>query len=123
MTPAEPSHERSTILVVEDEMESRETLREILELEGYKVRTAVNGREALDTLTAIGDQICIVLLDLFMPVMDGWQVIDELKATGRLASTQIVVITSAAHRAPAGIPVFQKPLDLEKVMHKVNTLC
>jgi CheY-like chemotaxis protein len=123
MTPAEPSHERSTILVVEDEMESRETLREILELEGYKVRTAVNGREALDTLSAIGDQICIVLLDLFMPVMDGWQVIDELKATGRLASTQIVVITSAAHRAPAGIPVFQKPLDLDKVMNKVNTLC
>jgi len=104
-------------------MESRETLREILELEGYKVRTAVNGREALDTLTAIGDEICIVLLDLFMPVMDGWQVIDELKATGRLASTQIVVITSAAHQAPAGIPVFQKPLDLEKVMNKVNTLC
>jgi CheY-like chemotaxis protein len=123
MTHAEASHARSTILVVEDEMESRETLREILELEGYKVRTAVNGREALDTLTAIGDQICIVLLDLFMPVMDGWQVIDELKATGRLASTQIVVITSAAHRAPAGIPVFQKPLDLEKVMNKVNTLC
>ena len=123
MTHAGASHERSTILVVEDEMESRETLREILELEGYKVRTAVNGREALDTLTAIGDQICIVLLDLFMPVMDGWQVIDELKASGRLASTQIVVITSAAHRAPAGIPVFQKPLDLEKVMSKVNTLC
>lgn len=123
MTQAPAAHEKSTILVVEDEMESRETLREILELEGYKVRTAVNGREALDTLTAIGDEICIVLLDLFMPVMDGWQVIDELKATGRLASTQIVVITSAAHRAPAGIPVFQKPLDLEKVMNKVNTLC
>jgi len=115
--------ERSTILVVEDEADSRETLREILELEGYKVRTAVNGREALDTLDAIGDQICIVLLDLFMPVMDGWQVINELRATGRLANTQVVVITSAAHRAPAGIPVFQKPLDLEKVMNQVNLLC
>ena len=123
MAHARVPHEKSIILVVEDEMESRETLREILELEGYKVRTAVNGREALDTLTAIGDEICIVLLDLFMPVMDGWQVIDELKASGRLASTQIVVITSAAHRAPAGIPVFQKPLDLDKVMSKVNMLC
>src|SRR5438128_4425989 len=108
-----PSEERSTILVVEDEADSRESLREILELEGYKVRTAVNGREALDTLNAIGDQICIVLLDLFMPVMDGWQVINELRATGRLATTQVVIITSAAHRAPAGVPVFQKPLDLE----------
>lgn len=123
MTHGGTVHERSTILVVEDEVDSRETLRELLELEGYKVRTAVNGREALDTLNAVGDEICIVLLDLFMPVMDGWEVIDELKATGRLAKTQIVVITSAAHRAPAGIPVFQKPLDLEKVMNQVNQLC
>jgi len=114
---------RSTILVVEDEADSRDALREILELEGYKVRTAVNGREALDTLDSIGEQICIVLLDLFMPVMDGWQVINELRATGRLATTQVVIITSAAHRAPAGIPVFQKPLDLEKVMNQVNRLC
>lgn len=123
MTPAGSPGPKSTILLVEDEAESRETLREILELEGYKVRTAVNGREALDTLAAVGDQICIVLLDLFMPVMDGWQVIDELRASGKLANTQIVVITSAAHRAPAGIPVFEKPLDIEKVIRKVNTLC
>ena len=123
MAPAGSPGQKSTILLVEDEAESRETLREILELEGYNVRTAVNGREALDTLAAVGEQICIVLLDLFMPVMDGWQVIDELRASGRLANTQIVIITSAAHRAPAGIPVFEKPLDLEKVIRKVSMLC
>jgi CheY-like chemotaxis protein len=122
MHPAKAS-ERSTILVVEDEVDSRESLRELLELEGYKVRTAVNGREALDTLAAVGDEICIMLLDLFMPIMDGWQVIDELKATGKLASTQVVVITSASHRAPAGVPVFQKPLDLDKVIKQVQQLC
>jgi CheY-like chemotaxis protein len=115
--------EKSIILVVEDEKESRETLRELLELEGYRVETAVNGREALDTLNASGDRICIMLLDLFMPVMDGWQVIDQLRADGRLASTQVVIITSAPHRAPAGLPVFQKPLDLDKVMHEVQSLC
>ena len=123
MTHAQKAPERSTILVVEDEIDSRESLRELLELEGYKVRTAVNGREALDTLAAVGDEICIMLLDLFMPVMDGWQVIDELKATGQLASTQVVLITSASHRAPAGIPVFQKPLDLDKVIKQVHQLC
>jgi CheY-like chemotaxis protein len=118
MTPA-----KSIVLVVEDEKDSRDTLRELLELEGYNVQTAVNGREALDTLAAYGDQICIVLLDLFMPVMDGWQVIDELRASGQLATTQIVVITSAAYRAPIGIPVFEKPLDLDKVMNAVAMLC
>jgi CheY-like chemotaxis protein len=114
---------KSTILVVEDEKESRDTLRELLEFEGYRVETAVNGREALDTLNAAGDKICIMLLDLFMPVMDGWQVIDQLRAEGRLGRTQIVIITSAPYRAPAGLPVFQKPLDLDKVMVEVQRLC
>jgi CheY-like chemotaxis protein len=114
---------KSTVLVVEDEKESRETLCELLELEGYQVRSATNGREALETLTASGDEICIVLLDLFMPVMDGWQVIDQLRADGRLASTNIVIITSAPHRAPSGLPVFEKPLDLDKVIRAVSRLC
>ena len=114
---------KSTILVVEDEKESRDSLREILEFEGYDVQTAVNGREALDALNASGDRICIVLLDLFMPVMDGWQVIDQLRADGRLDRTRIVIITSAPYRAPAGLPVFQKPLDLDKVMNEVQRLC
>jgi CheY-like chemotaxis protein len=114
---------KSIILVVEDEKESRDTLRELLELEGYQVETAMNGREALATLDASGDRICIVLLDLFMPVMDGWQVIDQLRTDGRLDRTQIVIITSAPYRAPAGLPVFQKPLDLDKVMSEVQRLC
>ena len=76
--------QKSVILVVEDEKESRGHLHELLEFEGYAVKTAVNGQEALATLNASGDQICIVLLDLFMPVMDGWQVIDQLRADGRL---------------------------------------
>ena len=115
--------ERSTILVVEDEKESRDTLRELLELEGYTVETAVNGREALATLKTAGDKICIMLLDLFMPVMDGWQVIDQLRADGWLGTPQVVIITSAPYRAPAGLPVFQKPLDLDKVMSEVQRLC
>jgi two-component system chemotaxis response regulator CheY len=114
---------KSTILVVEDEKESRESLQELLELEGYQVQTAVNGREALAVLNDADNRICIVLLDLFMPVMDGWQVIDQLRADGRLDSTQIIIISSAPYRAPAGLPVFQKPLDLDKVMIEVQRLC
>jgi CheY-like chemotaxis protein len=114
---------KSIILVVEDEKESRDSLRELLELEGYTVETAVNGREALDVLNVSGHRICIMLLDLFMPVMDGWQVLEQLRADGRLGCTQIVIITSAPHRAPAGVPVFQKPLDLDKVMNEVQRLC
>ncbi len=115
--------DKSVVLVVEDEKDSRDALRELLELEGYRVQTAVNGREALDALNTAGDRICIVLLDLFMPVMDGWQVVDQLRADGRLANTKIVIITSAPYRAPAGLPVFPKPLDLDKVIGEVQRLC
>ena len=87
------------------------------------VAEAANGREALDTLNASPDRICIILLDLFMPVMDGWQVIDQLRADGRLGSPHIVIITSAPYRAPAGLPVFPKPLDVDKVISTVQRLC
>jgi CheY-like chemotaxis protein len=113
----------STILIVEDEKESRETLREILELEGYDVETAENGREALAHLDARGDRICIMLLDLYMPVMDGWQLIERLRADGRLAQTPILVVTSAADQAPADLPVLQKPIDIDKVMREIERLC
>jgi CheY-like chemotaxis protein len=55
--------------------------------------------------------------------MDGWQVIAQLEADGRLPATKIVIITSAAHKAPAGLPVFEKPLDLDKVIGAVQQLC
>ena len=114
---------KSTVLIVEDDEESRDTLREVLELEGYKVQTAVNGQEALARLNTPDERICIMLLDLFMPVMDGWEVIEQLRANGRLDETQIVIITSAPFRAPAGLPVFEKPLDLDRVMNEVQRLC
>src|SRR5262245_55690503 len=92
------------VLVVEDEQESRETLRELLELEGYVVETAVNGQEALDKLKHVDP--CLILLDLFMPVMDGWQFLDRLSADGRLSRIKVVVTTSAAENTPSDVPVF-----------------
>jgi CheY-like chemotaxis protein len=111
----------SLVLVVEDEAESRDTLRELLEFEGYTVRTASDGKAALEILESIDP--CIVLLDLFMPVMDGWQVIDRLRTDGRLGRMNVLVITSAGHRAPAGLPVFQKPLNLDKLISTIEAVC
>jgi CheY-like chemotaxis protein len=111
----------SIVLIVEDETESRETLRDLLELEGYTVETAPNGRAALEVMATL--EPCVVLLDLFMPVMDGWQVIDRLRTDGRLGKMNVLVMTSAAHRAPADLPVFEKPLNLEKLMRIVETVC
>ena len=122
MSSVEPPP-RSVILLVEDEEESREALRELLELEGLTIATATNGREALEAITELGDRLCLVLLDLFMPVMDGWQVIEALRADGRLRTVRVVIVTSAAHRAPAGSPVIEKPLDIGRVMKTIQAVC
>ena len=112
---------QSVILLVEDEEESRESLRELLELEGYDVETARNGREALDKLDAI--EPCIMLLDLFMPVMDGWQVLDALRADGRLAQLKVLVTTSAASNTPTDVPVLLKPLDFDRLLRTLDHFC
>jgi CheY-like chemotaxis protein len=111
----------SVVLIVEDEAESRETLRELLELEGYRVETASDGKAALAVLETVDP--CVVLLDLFMPVMDGWQVIDRLRADGRLGRMNVFVITSAGHRAPSDLPVLQKPLNIDKLISTIEAVC
>jgi CheY-like chemotaxis protein len=112
---------QSVVLVVEDEEDSRETLRELLELEGYEVETATNGIEALAKLDVIVP--CIILLDLFMPVMDGWQLLDRLRSDGRLASLTVLVTTSAAANTPADVRVFLKPLDFDRLLRTVDAVC
>ena len=112
---------QSVVLVVEDEAESRDTLRELLELEGYTVETAPDGKAALALLDTLNP--CVVLLDLFMPVMDGWQVIDQLRTDGRLGKMNVLVITSAGHRAPDDLPVFQKPVKLDKLISTIAAVC
>ena len=111
----------SLVLVVEDEAESRDTLRELLELEGFTVATASDGKAALELLETIDP--CVVLLDLFMPVMDGWQVIDRLRADGRLGRMNVLIITSAGHRAPSDLPVLLKPLNIDKLISTIEAVC
>ena len=62
---------------------------------------------------------CVVLLDLFMPVMDGWQVVDALRREGRLGSVRVVIVTSAAHRAPPGVPVLEDA-DIGRLMETIQ---
>lgn len=118
-TAAAAAH--SIILVVEDEEESRESLRELLEIEGYDVETAANGKEALDKLESI--EPCIILLDLFMPVMDGWELLDKLRSDGRLARLKVLVTTSAATNTPKDVPVFLKPLDFDTLLRALDAFC
>lgn len=102
------------ILIVDDDDDVREILRLALEAEGLSVETAANGSEALAALEA--QRAVLMLLDLRMPELDGWQTIDALRARGTLDALRIVVCTSAPADAPPGFRVLPKPVDLDELL-------
>lgn len=119
----QPSSVRGRILLVEDDYDIRESLRELLEVEGFHVDTAVNGREALDKLAHI-KRPCVVLLDLMMPVMDGWETMHHLKQDVLLASIPVVVVSAAERTQPPEAARFiKKPYSLDALLDTVNEFC
>jgi CheY-like chemotaxis protein len=106
------------VLVVEDDVDILHAIVDVLEDEGYAVRAAENGRVALDMLRAPGARPpCVILLDLMMPVMDGWAFRAEQLRDPALADIPVVILTAdgrAAEKArlmnSAGALV--KPVDL-----------
>jgi CheY-like chemotaxis protein len=110
-----------TVLVVDDEPDIRESLRDALEDEGYDVVTAANGREALTVLPGLSRPLAVIL-DIIMPVMSGVEVYSALQADPELATIPVVVSTSDPSRAPAGVILMRKPIDLERLLAVVDGL-
>jgi two-component system chemotaxis response regulator CheY len=112
-----------TVLLVEDEEELREMMREALEMHGYSVVATHDGQAALDALDRI-EHLCMVLLDLLMPGMNGWDFFEKMRERPDLSHVPVVVHSSAPHRAPAGVTrVLQKPLKLERLLATVGEFC
>ena len=112
-----------TILVVEDEKELREVMCEALELNGYTAVPAAEGRDALEALERI-DHVCLVLLDLVMPGMNGWDFFKEMRTRSKHAAVPVVVHSSAPVGAPAGAArVVRKPLELDRLLQIVREYC
>ncbi|HKY36751.1 MAG TPA: response regulator [Polyangiaceae bacterium] len=85
------------MLVVDDDPDVRATFREMLEDMGQTVLEAPNGRAALDFLVADRDvDVSLILLDLQMPVMNGWDFLDLLRHYTRLSAIPVVVISAFA---------------------------
>jgi CheY-like chemotaxis protein len=114
---------RHTVLLVEDEEELREMMREALELSGYTVVAAVDGQEALDAFERV-EHVCLVLLDLLMPGMNGWDFFEKMRARPELASVPVIVHSSLPSQAPAGVTrVLKKPLKLDSLLTVAREFC
>jgi CheY-like chemotaxis protein len=103
----------ASVLLVDDNEEIRWAVTEILEDEGYTVATAGNGQEALELLRRIPPPR-LILLDLMMPVMDGWQFLAQRRANQALSKIPVVILSAFAHSADrvAGVSaIISKPVD------------
>lgn len=109
------------ILVVDDDESIRETLQMALELENYSTALAADGAEALSWLQEHPSPR-LILLDLMMPVMDGWQLFDRLRQDERLARIPVVVITAFGRDlgSVGQLPVLKKPIDLRDLHQAVE---
>lgn len=102
------------VLVVDDDLAIRETIAVMLEAEGYRVVVAAHGAEALVTMAH--EQPAVILLDLNMPVMDGWELLRRLRASGVAIPVVFMTAGRAAHieAERAGADGFlPKPFDID----------
>ena len=114
-----------TVLVVDDDADVREMLELFLTHSGFEIRSAANGAQALERMRE--KRPCVVLLDLMMPVMTGWQFRERQLEDPSIASVPVVVVTAAFdHKSigrQLGLPCLSKPVDLEELVTIVHQAC
>lgn len=113
------------LLVVDDDRDVGDALSEILEEEGYRVVRVENGRAALEYLRA-GDRPAMILLDMMMPVMNGWQFRRKQQEDPSIQHIPVVMITGSEERRADLIPnnqVLTKPFPVDELLKFVHQLC
>lgn len=113
------------LLLIDDDEDLRESMSEALQGAGFLVSAAANGREALDQLSS-GDLPDVILLDLLMPVMNGWQFCDERKRDPKLAAIPVIAMSAAVSKDPWS-PYYldvddfvAKPIELDDLVGKLS---
>jgi len=115
----------STVLIVEDDPDTREMLGKFLELEGFLVETAANGQLALDKLQG-GVRPGVIVLDLMMPVMDGWEFRRRQMKDEILATIPTIVVSAAGRDRMAQVSAdayLAKPIDMDELLTRVSGFC
>ena len=116
------------VLVVEDDEDIRADLAAILRVKGFAVDEAANGREALARLRG-GARPCVIVLDLMMPVMNGWELRSAMLGDGGFTDIPVVVVSGKGRIAPdeeatlAPAAVLVKPFELTELLELVGRYC
>jgi CheY-like chemotaxis protein len=116
------------VLIVEDDEDIRADLSAILRVKGFSVDEAANGRDALARLRA-GDPPCVMVLDLMMPVMNGWELRAAMRDDPALRGVPVIVVSGAGRIADADVVVLDpaavlvKPFELSQLLELVARYC
>ena len=113
-----------TVMIVDDDDAIREALEDVLSDEGYRIVGMSDGQQALDYLNAEG-QPAAILVDLWMPVMDGWKFLDALLDDSRFSRIPLIVLTAARDQRARELRVSEvltKPVQLQQVLSALERL-
>jgi CheY-like chemotaxis protein/ribosomal protein S27AE len=112
------------VLVVEDDAGIRESVCQILEDEGFPTVSACNGKEALARLRTLTPLPRLILLDLMMPIMNGWEFYELISRDKSVSSIPVVVMSAQETDVYAGsLRLLRKPLALDQLLSTVNEIC
>ena len=114
------------VLIVEDDADLREMMAQLLSLEGFQSATVANGREALEYLHNGHPKPEVILLDLMMPVMDGWEFRRKQQADPDVADVPVIVLSALDRARAADVDAqafLKKPLDFDLLLQLVRQYC
>lgn len=130
MVPKSESGARggAAILVVDDDLDIRELVAELLEELGFSVESAANGEEALVRLSTSVRNVGLIFLDLMMPVMNGWELAVALKQDPQYQGIPLVLLSAdrdvRTHSTALGAQGFlQKPIELKQLLEFARRYC
>ena len=115
----------SPVLIVEDDEDLREMMAQFLLVEGFRPETVSNGQEALDYLRK-GPTPSVILLDMMMPIMDGWEFRREQQRDPRVANVPVIVLSALDRNRVGDIgeaAFMKKPLDFDRLLDLVRRYC
>jgi CheY-like chemotaxis protein len=108
-------------MVIEDDADIRDCVYEFLTAKGYQVHPARHGREALDKLPTL-PRLCIIIVDLLMPVMDGVEFIRQLRAGEHQPNAPVLIMSASSTVVPPeGTPVVRKPVGISELLQIIET--
>jgi CheY-like chemotaxis protein len=113
----------SSILIVDDDHDIQDCLAEAISSQHYKVFTAGNGLEALRKLR-VSEAPSVIILDLMMPVMNGWEFLTACQKDPRLAKIPVVILSAIANKDTAygATDFLRKPVNLDQLLDKLERL-